>query len=64
MKLHFKAAGLICFSGGERHYEWNLHLLVKRRNWTWGYDPTDWYDGPVSHFGLGPFLHFVWRPRD
>jgi hypothetical protein len=32
-----------------------LHLLVKRKYWTFGYH-EDWYDGPIHSISLGPIF--------
>lgn len=39
---------------------WAVHVGVRRDHWVWGADTTGWYDGPIHHYGLGPFLLVCW----
>jgi len=58
MSIDFNMAGLVCISGSGERGRWNcfsLHFIIlKPRDWVWGVH-RDWYDGPLTTFGLGPF---------
>lgn len=65
ISIHLRAAGLICFTWVDRYEERNLHLLVRRSHWQWGYTYCEWdYDGPAKYLGLGPLFLAVWRPKE
>lgn len=53
ISFFYKHAGLVSVSGSN----WSFHLFPKPRAWVWVYG-TDWYDGPIYMFGLGPLFHF------
>lgn len=55
----WRHAGLISISFYACKREWTLHLAVSPKNWQWGY-AEDWYDGPLSRFGLGPLFLLCW----
>jgi hypothetical protein len=65
MKIYFNKAGLICFC----FKNISLHLFVKWKYRQFGYLPyflvreddgsvvhMDWFDGPLSSFGIYPFF--------
>ncbi len=56
--LDLNMAGLVCLTCGP----WSLHLLVRKRHWSWGYT-KGWWDGPMPEYGLGPLFKLVgWHP--
>lgn len=63
IELLGKSAGAISFwwdspKPYRGRHDWCLHLGVYRKYWTWGYE-SDWYDGPIDHWGLGPLFLLV-----
>lgn len=58
-QIGFKAAGLIYIGWGDYRSpqgSYCLHFLIYRpSHWVWG-KKMDWYDGPLTYYGLGPLF--------
>lgn len=56
----WKNAGLVTIGRGCARWEYSAHLLPRKDCREWGYH-TEWCDGALHSFGLGPLLSFCWR---